>query len=90
MLGFFCQNWIFGQIFDFSNGVYCVTSIAQVQHFLYFSISDPGVNGYSGYSGAAAPVQSGFVDPNRPNQVYIPPSNEQPPSYDESVSKKNN
>lgn len=52
----------------------------------------PGVNGYSGYSGgaAAAPVQSGFVDPSRPNHVYIPATNEQPPTYDESVSSKKN
>ena len=58
--------------------------------FDHFTIADPGVNGYSGYAagGFAAPVQSGFVDPNQPNRVYIPP-NEQPPSYDESVKKNN-
>ena len=65
----------------------------QVQHYFFLSFaSDPGVNGYSGYSGgaAAAPVQSGFVDPSRPNHVYIPATNEQPPTYDESVSSKKN
>ena len=58
----------------------------------------PGINGYSGYSAggfanpggaAAAQVQAGYVDPNQPNTAYIPPPNEQPPPYDESVKKNN-
>jgi len=35
-------------------------------------------------------VANGFVDPNDPNKVYMPsaPSDEKPPSYDDSIHKK--
>lgn len=41
-------------------------------------------------SAAAAPMQTGYYDPNAPGAAYVPPPqyNEMPPSYSESQSKK--
>ncbi|CAD0200709.1 unnamed protein product [Chrysodeixis includens] len=40
---------------------------------------------------AAEAAQSAYYDPNRPQTAYVPPPyNDQPPTYQESVSKKKN
>ncbi|CAB3259712.1 unnamed protein product [Arctia plantaginis] len=40
---------------------------------------------------AAEAAQSAYYDPNRPQTAYVPPPyNDQPPTYQESVSKKQN
>jgi len=37
----------------------------------------------------AAGLQTGYVDPNNPQMAYLP-QNDMPPSYDDSINKKNN
>ncbi|XP_059053741.1 WW domain-binding protein 2 isoform X2 [Achroia grisella] len=66
----------------------------------------PGVSGVNyppgaGFSGGPSPstadakaaeaAQSAYYDPNRPQTAYVPPPyNDQPPTYQESTSKKEN
>ncbi|XP_060802578.1 WW domain-binding protein 2 isoform X2 [Amyelois transitella] len=61
----------------------------------------PGVTGAAyppgaGFSGAATDAkaaeaaQSAYYDPNRPQTAYVPPPYDQPPTYQESTSKKEN
>lgn len=60
----------------------------------------PGINGYSGYASnsngaggfTAPPSEIGYASANHPQTVFIPAPepNELPPSYDDSVNKKNN
>ncbi|XP_026762430.1 WW domain-binding protein 2 isoform X2 [Galleria mellonella] len=66
----------------------------------------PGVSGATypagaGFSGGPSPspadakaaeaAQSAYYDPNRPQTAYVPPPyNDQPPTYQESTSKKDN
>ncbi|XP_023936424.1 WW domain-binding protein 2 isoform X1 [Bicyclus anynana] len=39
---------------------------------------------------AAEAAQSAYYDPNRPQTAYVPPPYDQPPTYQESTSKKEN
>ncbi|XP_053606106.1 WW domain-binding protein 2 isoform X2 [Plodia interpunctella] len=46
--------------------------------------------GFSGDAKAAEAAQSAYYDPNRPQTAYVPPPYDQPPTYQESTSKKTN
>ncbi|CAH4028799.1 unnamed protein product [Pieris brassicae] len=52
-------------------------------------VPPPGMS--SSEAKAAEAAQSAYYDPNRPQTAYVPPSyNDQPPTYQESTSKKEN
>jgi len=46
------------------------------------------MNGSDAKAAEAAGLQTGFVDPNNPQMVYLP-QNDMPPSYDDSTKKNN-
>ncbi|XP_063535572.1 WW domain-binding protein 2 [Cydia strobilella] len=51
----------------------------------------PQTNGMSPNDAKAAEAaRSAYYDPNRPQTAYVPPPYDQPPSYQESTSKKEN
>lgn len=49
-----------------------------------------GMSSADAKAAEAAAVETGYYDPNQPNQVYLPGAgNDLPPSYDDSVKKNN-
>ncbi|KAJ2944258.1 hypothetical protein O0L34_g18241 [Tuta absoluta] len=55
-----------------------------------FSAGAPASNMSSRDAKAAEAAQSAYYDPNRPQTAYVPPPYDQPPTYQESTSKKEN
>jgi len=48
-----------------------------------------GMSSADAKAAEAAAVETGYVNPNQPNTVYIPSPSDMPPSYDDSIKKNN-